>query len=295
MKATHIRSKLTSAGAIRQLAMTATGCLCVPQMVWSQASVTTPPPDEPAAQATDPSSANTRTLDEIVVTGTAESSGIKKLDASFSITTASLDEIRMANPSSAADLLKVVPGLWAESSGGETGANIELAGFPGGGDAPYVTYQLSGSPVFPVPTLSFMDNSSLFRIDESIERAEVLQGGPSVVFSNGQIGATANFILRQGTSTSHGDVGLTVGSEGLYRIDGFFSGPLAPDWFFSVAGFYRDSNGVRNSEYSSDVGGQFTGRRHCRSLCPFLLRRVRGRSSRIPRDLGGDRGHAGRR
>jgi TonB dependent receptor/TonB-dependent Receptor Plug Domain/Secretin and TonB N terminus short domain len=207
----------------------------------------------------DASTANTNTLDEVVVTGTAMSGGVKKLDASFSITTASLEEIRTANPSSAADLLKIVPGLWAESSGGETGANIELAGFPGGGDAPYVTYQLNGSPVFPVPTLSFMENSSLFRIDESIERAEVVQGGPAVVFSNGQIGATANFILRQGGPTPHGDIGLTVGSEGLYRLDGFFGGPISEDWFVSLGGFYRNSNGIRKSQFPADDGGQLTG------------------------------------
>jgi outer membrane receptor protein involved in Fe transport len=104
-----------------------------------------------------------------------------------------------------------------------------------------------------------MDNSSLFRIDETIERAEVLVGGPSVVFSNGQIGATANFILRQGSATPHGDLALTFGSEGMYRVDGFYSGPISQDWFMSIGGFYRDSNGVRNSEFPADVGGQLTG------------------------------------
>jgi outer membrane cobalamin receptor len=81
-----------------------------------------------AATSNDASTANTSTPEEIVVTGTAESTGLKKLDASFSITTASLEEIRDVNPSSAADLLKIVPGIWAESSGGVAGANIELAG-----------------------------------------------------------------------------------------------------------------------------------------------------------------------
>ena len=42
-------------------------------------------------------------------------------------------------PSSAADLLKIVPRVWAESGGGEAGPNIELAGYPGGGGSPYVT------------------------------------------------------------------------------------------------------------------------------------------------------------
>ena len=214
--------------------------------------------DTAPAASGDASAANTSTLDEIVVTGTAEAKGLKKLDASFSITTASLEEIRDVNPSSSADLLKIVPGIWAESSAGAAGANIELAGFPGGGDAPYITYQLNGSPIFPVPTLSFMDNSSQFRLDESVERAEVLQGGPGVVLSNGQLGATANFILRQGTATPHGDLGITYGFEGMYRVDGFYSGPLAEGWYASIGGFYRNSNGIRNSQYPADDGGQLT-------------------------------------
>ena len=208
----------------------------------------------------DASTANTNTLEQVVVTGTPTSSGVKKLDASFEISTASLEEIRDAQPSSAADLLKIVPGVWAESSGGEAGANIELAGFPGGGDAPYVTYQINGSPIFPHSgNISFMDNSSLFRIDESVERAEVLQGGPGVVFSNGQLGATANFILRQGTADPHGDLGLTVGTDHGYRIDGFYGGPLTQDWLISFGGFYRYSQGVRDSQFPADNGGQLTG------------------------------------
>ena len=197
-------------------------------------------------------------IQEVVVTGTAEVSGVKVLDASFPVSAASLSEIHQSLPSSAADVLKIVPGMWAESSGGETGPNIEVAGFPGGNDAPYVSYQIDGSPVYPAPTLSFMDNSSLFRLDDTIERMEVVQGGPSVVYSNGQIGATANFILRHGTEAPHGDLALTLGDEGLYRLDGFYGGPLARDWRVSIGGFYRVSNGIRASQFPADEGGQLT-------------------------------------
>ena len=155
----------------------------------------------PAAATGDASAANTSTLDEIVVTGTAQSKGLKKLDASFQITTASLEEIHDVGPSSSADLLKIVPSVWVESGGGAAGPNIELAGYPGGSGAPYVTYSINGSPLYPSHNLSFLDDSSMFRLDDTIERAEVVLGGSSVVFSDGQLGATANFILRQGSAT----------------------------------------------------------------------------------------------
>jgi outer membrane receptor protein involved in Fe transport len=212
----------------------------------------------PAAATGDASAANTSTLDEIVVTGTAQSKGLKKLDASFQITTASLEEIRDVSPSSSADLLKIVPSVWAESGGGAAGPNIEIAGYPGGSGAPYVTYSINGSPIYPSHNLSFLDDSSLFRLDDTIERAEVVVGGPGVVYSDGQLGATANFILRQGSATEHGDLGVTIGSEGLYRIDGFYSGPLSKDWYFSIGGFYRQSDGIRSTQFPADDGGQLT-------------------------------------
>ncbi|MFU8876993.1 MAG: TonB-dependent receptor [Wenzhouxiangellaceae bacterium] len=198
-------------------------------------------------------------LDRIVVSGAPRAAGLSKRDASFSITTATAEEIDDAAPRSTADLLKIVPGIWVESTGGETGANIDVRGFPGGSDAPFVTFQIDGSPVFPPPTLSFLENSSLIRLDQTIERVEVLRGGPSPVFSNGQPGATINLIQKKGGPEFEGLGRVLIGSEGKQRFDGFVSGPISEDWFFSVGGFYRDDDGVRDTEFSANQGGQISG------------------------------------
>jgi outer membrane cobalamin receptor len=198
----------------------------------------------------------TDSLEEIVVTATA--TGVKKLDASFNITAADIEEIKQENPKSTADILKLAPGIWPESSGGQTGANIEIAGIPGGGDAPFFTNMVNGSPLYGMPSLSFMDSSSLLRLDDTIERVEIVQGGPGAVFGPGQFGATANFILRTGTAKPTGSVGVTYGNEGLYRVDGFYGFPLTDGWYGSVGGFYRQSDGVRSPQFKADNGGQFT-------------------------------------
>jgi len=197
-----------------------------------------------------------KSLQEVVVTGSA--TGVKKIDASYSITTANAEQIKEANPKSTADLLKISPGLWPESTGGQTGANIEIAGFPGGGDAPFNTVQMMGSPLYGMPTLSFFEQTSIFRLDDTVERVEILQGGPSVVFADGQIGATENFILKQGTAKPSGSVGLTYGSEGLWRADGFYGFKIADDWYGSIGGFWRKSDGVRDPQFAADRGGQLT-------------------------------------
>ena len=248
---------MTHRGFLTRMAslLALTGAALAGGHAYGQDNASTPAPEQSASG--DASGANTNSLDEVVVTATA--TGTKKLDASFEITTASLEEIRDASPLSAADVLKVVPGLWAESSGGPTGPNIEIAGYPGSSGAPYVTYSLNGSPIYPSHNLSFMDDSSLFRLDDTVERAEFVVGGPSVVFSDGQLGATANFILRQGTATPHGEFAVTGGSEGMFRVDGFYGGPLTDDWRVSIGGYYEQSDGVRSSQFPAIEGGQLTG------------------------------------
>jgi hypothetical protein len=199
----------------------------------------------------------TSDLQTVVVTGVASSEGVKKLEASYNIVTANEAEIRRANPKSTADLLKISPGMWPESTGGQTGANIEIAGFPGGGDAPYFTTQLMGSPLYGMPTLSFFETTSIFRLDETIRSVEILQGGPSVVFAGGQMGATSNFLLKTGESGER-SIGLTYGDENLWRVDGFAGFELGSEWYASVGGFWRTSDGVRDPEFPADEGGQLT-------------------------------------
>ncbi|HEY6923990.1 MAG TPA: TonB-dependent receptor plug domain-containing protein, partial [Steroidobacteraceae bacterium] len=196
-------------------------------------------------------------LQEVVVTANA-AQGVRKLDASYNIVAVDAEQIKQSNPKSTADIIKVSPGIWPESSGGQTGANIEVAGFPSGGDSPFFTNMIEGSPLYGMPNLSFMDSSSLFRLDDTTERVEVVQGGPGAVFGPGQMGATANFILRRGTPDPHGSLSVTYGDEGLVRVDGFYGFKVVDGWYASAGGFYRNSRGVRDPQFPADNGGQFT-------------------------------------
>jgi outer membrane receptor protein involved in Fe transport len=209
-----------------------------------------------AAPAATTSAVAPESLQEVVVTASAQ--GVKKLDASYNIVSVDQNIIKESNPKSTADLLKVSPGIWPESSGGQTGANIEVAGYPSGGDAPYFTNMIEGMPLYGMPSLAFMDSSSLFRIDDTIDRVEVVQGGPGALFGPGQMGATANFLLKRGTEQTTGSVGATYGNEGLWRLDANVGFKIAEGWYGTVGGFYRESEGVRPPQFPSDQGGQFT-------------------------------------
>ncbi|HZD52520.1 MAG TPA: TonB-dependent receptor, partial [Woeseiaceae bacterium] len=197
-------------------------------------------------------------VEQIVVTGTAGGAEILKFDASFAITTMSDEDITEYSPQSTADLLKLVPGVWSESSGGVSGANVFVRGFPGGGDAPFLTVQVNGAPIYPPPTLSFLENTTLFRIDETVLRVEALRGGPNPVFSNGQPGLTTNFILREGGEETEGLVKYTTSDYNLRRFDAYMSGPLGDDFFYMIGGYLKSSPGIRDAGFNSDEGNQFT-------------------------------------
>ncbi|QNA90805.1 TonB-dependent receptor [Massilia sp. Dwa41.01b] len=214
--------------------------------------------DQTAAQDA-PSAAVTREIQQVVVTGTASASGTRKIDTAFSITTANEEQLKSASPSSTADVLKLVPGVYAEATGGQSGANVEVRGFPSGSDSPFVSVQLNGNPIYPVPVLSFFEGTSAFRLDDTIERVEVLRGGPSTIYSVGQPGATMNFILKKGDDVAERSIRLTTGTGRLRRGDLFVGGKIADGWYGSFGGFYRKTQGVRDPQFAADDGGQLTG------------------------------------
>ncbi|MEX2494549.1 MAG: TonB-dependent receptor [Woeseia sp.] len=215
----------------------------------------------PMAQAVNAQQAERQSgevIEEIITTGTAGGAEIRKFDASFAITTMSDEDINKFSPQSTADLLKLVPGVWSESSGGVSGANVFVRGFPGGGDAPFLTVQVNGAPLFPPPTLSFLENTTLFRIDETVLRVEALRGGPNPVFSNGQPGLTTNFILREGSSETEGLAKYTTSDYDLRRFDAYVSGELADELYYMVGGYVSSSPGIRDAGFNSDEGNQIT-------------------------------------
>lgn len=197
-------------------------------------------------------------FEQIIVTGTASGKSVRKVDSSFATTSLSAEDIRKLAPKSTADVFKAIPGVWAESSGGVSGANVFVRGFPSGGDAPFLTVQLQGVPVFQPPTLSFLENSTLFRVDETIEFMDGLRGGPNSVVSNGQPGLTTNFILKEGSEATEGLLKYTTSSYDLQRLDGVLSGSLSDGLYYMIGGYIQQSSGIRDAGFNSEKGQQFT-------------------------------------
>ena len=193
-------------------------------------------------------------MDSIIVTGTTNP--LSKLESSVAITTMNAEEISTKAPLSTAQMLEVIPGFWAESSGGEGGNNLFARGIPQDGSFRYVAMHEDGLPVYESPELAFTNVDLLFRIDDTVEVMEAVRGGSASVFASNAPGGIVNFVTKRGGEVAEGTVKITIGDYDLYRTDVNYGGPLGNDWRFNVGGFYRFDKGIRDPDFPANRGGQ---------------------------------------
>lgn len=193
-------------------------------------------------------------LEGIVVTATRTPT--QKLESSTAITTMSDVEIEQQQPRSTADLMKTVPGFYAEASGGEVNNNVFVRGLPADGSYRYVVMMEDGMMAFDGNDLFFLGADNLIRIDENVERIEAVRGGNSALFGSNAPGGLFNLINKTGGPDLGGSFKAEVGTDGYTRYDGNVNGPLAEDWLFSIGGFFRFDDGVRDPGFPSSRGGQ---------------------------------------
>lgn len=194
--------------------------------------------------------------DDIVVTGRAGAGERTKLGTSYAITTLDNAQIRSRAPSSVTETLKSVPGFWVEASGGEGSGNVRARGIPVDGFGS-INLLEDGLPVQHDPALGFLNADQAFRLDESIERIEVVRGGPSSIFYSNAPGGVVNYITRKPGDTVSGNARILYGPTAeLFRFDGWVGTPLGDDWKLGIGGFYRNESGVRDPGFTGNKGGQ---------------------------------------
>ncbi|QWT19787.1 TonB-dependent receptor [Bacillus sp. NP157] len=197
----------------------------------------------------------TTDLDNVVVTARSGVETRTKAETSYSITTIDEDRLRMQAPTSVTEAVKSVPGFWVESSGGEASGNIRARGIPVDGYGS-VTLLEDGIPVQHDPALGYLNADQAFRLDETIERVEVVRGGPSSIFYSNAPAGAINFIPRVAGDTPEGLVKYTVGNDSLNRLDFWYGTPVGGGWKLGVGGFWRVDDGVRRPQFHADDGGQ---------------------------------------
>ena len=197
--------------------------------------------------------------DDIVVTARAGNANQAKVEASYAISTISPEMLNMKSPIGVGEALKNVPGFWVESSSGETSGNVRVRGIPTDGYSQVALLE-DGITIQHDPGLGWLNGDQSFRLDQSLERVEVVRGGPSSLFYSNAPGAVINFITRKGGDTLEGLVRYEGADFNGHRVDGYIGGPIAnTGWNFFVGGFYRISDGQRHTGYRLGEGGQIRG------------------------------------
>src|SRR5882724_6030857 len=200
-------------------------------------------------------SQSTADFQEVIVTGRSGVEQRTKEETSYSVTTIDQKKLRLQGPTSVTESLKSVPGFWVEASGGEASGNVRARGVPVDGFGS-ITLLEDGMPVQHDPALGYLNGDQAFRLDETIDRIEVVRGGPSTVFYSNAPAGAVNYIPRRVSDHAEGVFKYTVGDYGLNRIDAWYGAPVG-DWKLSMGGFYRYDDGVRDPGFHGDNGGQF--------------------------------------
>ncbi|UKM65753.1 TonB-dependent receptor [Flavobacteriaceae bacterium GSB9] len=199
---------------------------------------------------------DTQSLDQVVITGVVNPKS--KIESSVSVSTMDVKLIEQAAPRSSGELFRNIPGIRAESSGGEGNANFNVRGVPiSSGGSRYFQIQEDGLPLNLFGDTSFGNADNFLRIDSNIGRVEAIRGGSaSTQTSNGPAGII-NMISKTG-STEGGSVGTTFGLDyQTSRLDFEYGTPLENGFSYHMGGFIRTGKGPREIGYQGNKGGQF--------------------------------------
>ncbi|RDE05700.1 TonB-dependent receptor [Sphingomonas aracearum] len=192
--------------------------------------------------------------DEIIVTGRAGTTEQKKVDASYAISTISSEELQMRAPIGVVEALKQVPGFFITNTSGEASSGVRVRGIPSDGFQTVALLE-DGIAIQADPGLGWLNGDQSLRYDQTVERIEVVRGGPSSIFYSNAPGAAINFISRKGGDTLKGLARYEAADYGSHRVDGWLGGPIG-DWRFFVGGYYRLNDGPRNAGFRLGEGGQ---------------------------------------
>ena len=184
-------------------------------------------------------SAEPRNLDPLVVSATKTETPQARLGAAVTVVTE--EEIREKNYITLDEVLRRVPGVDVQRSGGlgkTTAIRIRGAG------AQQVQVMIDGMRV-KSPTLGITELSDI-PID-AIERIEVVRGPQSTLHGADAIGGVVNIITKKGQGPPTGTVRLEGGSFETYREQAAVSGSWKA-FSYSLSGSHYDTRGYLKND-----------------------------------------------
>ncbi|MEG3767894.1 TonB-dependent receptor [Alteromonas sp. 14N.309.X.WAT.G.H12] len=193
--------------------------------------------------------------EQIVVT--ASPAGISAQETSVSVSSFDEEAVMKLAPRSTAEVFRALPGIRAESSGGGGNANITIRGIPlATGGSKFMQIHEDGLPVLEYGDINFANTDNFLRYDWSVKRVESVRGGSASTFASNSPGGVINLISDTG-ELGGGSIGTSFGLDyEEFRLDFAYGGEINDDLYFHIGGFARGGEGVRDTGYNGDQGGQ---------------------------------------
>ena len=256
----------------------AASLLCLGLSVQAQTQTATPAVNEPEAQAAADAGLQ---LEKVVVTGTT--TGRSKMLQSVSVSTLSADKIAKSGAASSAELLRTVPGLRAESSGGEGNANLTVRGAPiSAGGSRYLQLQEDGLPLLLIGDISFATADQFLRADAMVDSVQVVRGGSASTTATNAPAGIVNFLSKTGAQPG-GSLAVSTGLDHRQaRVEFDAGGQLSDSLSYQLAGYYRLGEGVRPSDVDLEDGGQLRLNLTQRFAGGFLRLHLKNLDDRTP-------------
>ena len=196
------------------------------------------------------------TLDDVIITGVTNPKS--KIESSISITTLKPNVINQSAPRTTAEIFRTIPGIRSESSGGDGNSNIAVRGVPiSAGGSKYVQLQEDGLPVLLFGDIAFATPDMFTRFDSNIKSIEAIRGGSASTLSSNSPGGIINLISKTG-KYNQGSVATSFGlNYDSFRTDLDYGGKISNNLYFHAGGFYRVGEGIRETGFTANNGGQF--------------------------------------
>lgn len=198
---------------------------------------------------------SSESLDEVIITGVATPKS--KIESSVSVTTMKPTTITQSAPRSTAEIFRTIPGIRAESSGGEGNSNIAVRGVPiSSGGSKYVQLQEDGLPVLLYGDIAFGTSDIFTRFDNNVAKIEAIRGGSASTLTSNGPGGIINIISKTG-EVEGGSIGTTFGVDyNSFRTDFDYGTEINDGLFIHTGGFYRVGEGIRTTGFTANNGGQ---------------------------------------
>lgn len=231
--------------------------LCLAALATTALAQTAPAAANPNPPASPKPEEEIIQLNAFVVTGSVNPR--TQLESPVAITMLDRGRIDDLGSRNFAELLKAVPGLYAESTGGEAFNNVSVRGIGTTSGYSYEMLYEDGLPVLATNNLRHGLPDAFTRMNTFVDRVEAMRSGTSNIFASQAPLALINLISREGGPTFGGEATLTTSDYGTLRTDLWVSGPLGKNTTFALGGWYRVDDGVRDLGFTANKGGELLG------------------------------------